>query len=182
MAYNSEMMALDRSTRSITLGAIYMLPANKATTTTKHDCIGGSYEFAYVSKKALDILNRIDKAFVPKLAQLCKSNRWYDAYCSLRKIGLKKNNLIPEHTIPCSVALRWLEADNRRQTAKVFESLFASSILVQCAVTKDEDRLLVNAHLNSKMPKSWDGFLNKDATFARYREVGIEPIELTSLI
>ncbi|HEY9056118.1 MAG TPA: hypothetical protein VIN77_03115 [Aurantimonas sp.] len=42
--------------------------------------------------------------------------------------------------------------------------------LVCCVITKDEDRALIKAGLNSKMPEAWDG----EDPFARYKSVGIK--------
>ena len=178
MAYNAKMTTLPYKERAKCLEDLFKLDYGEASKDFKKYCLGGAATFACLSKKAISHLNSIDYSIVQAIASCYKANDWNKAYNLFRRVGLEKYGLVAEHTIPCSIVYEWAASDKSRQTRGAFEQLLRDGIFVQCGITSEEDFYLRQAGLNQKMPSTWNGTIDSDATFARYRAVKIVPVLL----
>lgn len=145
--------------------------------------LSGSAQLEFLSKKALDRILEIDssKKALSSIVDLYSKKDFKGSYNVFRRLGLNKLHLVSEHSLPTSVCYGLLKADKAKQNEKFIRHILDDCIYVLCGITSEEDDLLSKAHLKQKMPKSWNGNLDKDATFARYREVGIEVIKIKDL-
>ena len=88
---------------------------------------------------------------------------------------VKRGDITDEHIIPLAVSVNHLLDNYHSDTAnleKLEEDL--GYCINTCAVTKDEDNALTAAGLRTSMPNGWKW---GDDPFARYKAVGIVPIE-----
>jgi len=178
MAYNSKMTILPYEERAKCLEDLFKLDYGEASKDFKKYCLGGAATFACLSKKAISQINSIDVDIVPTLVACYKAKEWNKAYNIFRRVGLEKYGLVAEHTIPCSIVYEWIAADKSRQIQEMFEHILRNGIFIQCGITSEEDFYLRQAGLNQKMPQTWNGEIDSEATFARYRKIGIIPVML----
>ena len=178
MAYNAKMTTLPYNERAKCLEDLFRLEYGDAAKDFRKYCLGGAATFTCLSKKAISQMNRLDGKTVQAIAACYKANEWNKAYNLFRRVGLEKYGLVAEHTIPCSIVYDWIAADKSRQTEESFKHILEDGIFIQCGITTEEDIYLRQAGLNQKMPSTWNGEIDNDATFARYRRIGITPIML----
>lgn len=81
----------------------------------------------------------------------------------------KEKNTILEHMIPASVIKKAI-VQHRNHSDEIKRILSNSGFVI--IATRDEDELLKNAKLSSKMPENWTGFGDKPEK--RYEAVGIQ--------
>lgn len=139
--------------------------------------LGGSAKLEYLSKSIFDILiaMRISKRKCKNIVNAYDSK---DYRKLLDCIYSSIKNKIVEHMIPFIVCLNAIKAYPQKQSVEYIRHILDDGIFVRCIISAEENKRL-NKAFKSSMPKSWNGNLDKDATFARYRAVGIEvmPIE-----
>lgn len=83
--------------------------------------------------------------------------------------GANSKDVIHEHVVPHSIVMnKLLEIENltNENILSVLQKYY-----VICDITREEDQLLNNAKLRSKMPRDWNE--ESDSIFARYEAVGI---------
>ena len=81
----------------------------------------------------------------------------------------KEKNTILQHIIPASVIKKAI-VQHRSDSEEIKQILSNSGFVI--IATRDEDELLKNAKLSSKMPENWTGFGDKPEK--RYEAVGIQ--------
>lgn len=84
--------------------------------------------------------------------------------------GLARKDVIHEHVVPHGIVMDKLLKIEPLTTENILSVI--KKYYVICAITKDEDKLLNQAKLRSKMPKGWNEEV--DSIFARYQAVRIE--------
>ena len=182
MAYNSKMTLLPYDKRAEYLSELFKIDFGEASKDCLKYNLGGAFTFSCLSKKAIAQLNTIDRSIVKAIASCYCTGEWNKAYNLFRKVGLEKNGFVAEHTIPCAIAYAWIAKDKSRQTKELLEHLFSEGVLIPCGITSDEDFYLRQAGLNQKMPSTWNGAIDVDATFARYNKIGISPVKLEEIV
>ena len=182
MAYNSKMTLLPFDRRAEYLSELFKIDFDEASKDCLKYNLGGAFTFSCLSKKAIAQLNAIDCSIVKAIASCYCAGEWNKAYNLFRRVGLEKHGFVAEHTIPCAVAYSWIAKDKSRQTKESLEHLFKSEVLIQCGITSTEDFYLRQAGLSRKMPSAWNGVIDVDATFARYKMIGISPVKLEEIV
>ena len=182
MAYNSKMTLLPYDKRAEYLAQLFNIDFSEASKDCLKYNLGGAFTFSCLSKKAIAQLNAIDCSIVNTIASCYCAREWNKAYNLFRRVGLEKHGFVAEHTIPCAIAYDWIAKDKSRQTKESLENLFSGKVLIQCGITSAEDFYLRQAGLNQKMPLTWNGNIDVDATFARYKTIGISPVKLEDIV
>lgn len=144
---------------------------------------GGSAKLEYLSKSMWDALLSVCKLSMQRCKNIVKAydNKDYRKLLDGTYNALPSKAKIAEHMIPFIVCLDAIKADPQKQSTKYIRHILDDGIFVRCIISAEENKRLNKAGLKQKMPKSWNGNLDKDATFARYREVGIEVIKIKDL-
>lgn len=99
------------------------------------------------------------------------TNGWYSMGCIERLKSGIDFKVIREHPVPVDVVINKLIdlKSNGHLTLEAATEIISKYVHI-CVVTRDEDKMLRDAHLNNRMPADWDG----ENIWARYEAVGIK--------